>query len=843
LAPIRGDEMPAIVSLEFAPNGDYLVLGGDDGRLVAVRFVAGGMDPQQQNEMQTKEIANAIITGESPIELHELGRHAAAIRGICFSPNGDRLFTASDDNTVGVWNLSHGLTSARLEKQLRGHGSWVRACGVSADGRYVLSAGYDGRVRLWDWDSYRFPIFLRVAETQSVGDLRINSGAISPNAQWVATAFQSGEVILWDIRDPSNPVPQNLQEGHSFQATTGILFDGGQRLLTSGGDSTTLIWDTRHGRERLRIGPSTMNGRTGAGTGWRGIAAVSHDERRIATGSERAGVLAQLWDANSGRQQHMLSSPAASSSGGREPPEATALDFSPDDTMLIVGDQNGDCYLFETATGKLHRQFRGHSRKVTSAHFLPGGRYLFTAGADGRAVKWDLEANVPTIASDLPHGDEVLAMAVSTDAKLAVTACGSNDAQAVLRVWDLRSETPRIAARLKLQQIADAHEHKINPDEKPLVRAVSLHPTEARAFISLYFPGDSTRFPYEVGEWSWREGNAYRFVSRRLSDVSTALYARGRNGQPEAMLAVGGRGAHLWAAQPKPNGAVRFARQAMDLQPQFGARCVAFSADSRLLASAAEDGSVKLWQLDDASRRWRPGATLRGLRMASVAFHPMQNDVLLTAGDDGAQFWRFDALNQAWNRDAELRRPNSDSSSAQQAVFSPDGNRVLVLSDGAVTLWEGNAPQEPPADITDATCVAFSPGGEWICIGTRSGGVDIRRANALNDSVTNTDRQSGGRSGEITSATFSSDARRLFTASRDFTIRVWDVSDLSNDAQTDGKPEIRPMMTLVEHGREVTSVSFSALAPDPKLGPFLFSTGLDGQAILWPSVPYSSGAQ
>jgi WD40 repeat protein len=124
-----------------------------------------------------------------------------------------------------------------------------------------------------------------------------------------------------------------------------------------------------------------------------------------------------------------------------------------------------------------------------------------------------------------------------------------------------------------------------------------------------------------------------------------------------------------------------------------------------------------------------------------------------------------------------------------------------------------------------------------VAIGTQSGDVhilDIERPNEPLMSLKDHDL-------EVTSVAFSSDGKRLFTCSRDFTVRVWDMTELTTSAQTVSNRETRSMLTLEQHDGEVTSVSFSPAAPDSGFGPFLLSTGLDGQAILWPSAAPTEG--
>jgi WD40 repeat protein len=65
------------------------------------------------------------------------------------TPDGRRAVSASDDQTLRLWDLETGQTIRRLE----GHTGWVRAVAVMPDGRRAVSASYDGTLRLWDLES------------------------------------------------------------------------------------------------------------------------------------------------------------------------------------------------------------------------------------------------------------------------------------------------------------------------------------------------------------------------------------------------------------------------------------------------------------------------------------------------------------------------------------------------------------------------------------------------------------------------------------------------------------------------------------------------------------------
>ncbi len=860
-----GHEGP-VYAAQFSPDGEHIVSGGRDRRLL-VWDVSPVRDPDAFRTSRTDAIEqrlrkDSLLTlSLTDAGVKQLGEHAGAIRSISFADDGGTVFSAGHDNTVRVWDFSKRFTDEALVKELRGHSGWVRSCAffrgqdIGADGKareWVLSGGYDGRVQLWDWKHFEIARVLREDPERRTIDRNLVSAAHSPDGEWIVTASETGIVTAWDMKDPNKPRAQRLEEGHAALSTTGVVFafGDGQRLLTAAGDNTAAVWDMRTGKELFKLGTDWFEEN---GTGWRGVAAVSHDGRWIATGMDQG--LAKIWNAHSGEPLAQVTPPNRPvgselrlvSVGGIAPldlPDITALAFSQDDQSLFVGDEYGGGYFIEPQSGLVKRRFAGHNKKVTAAIFLPDGRHLLTSSADTTAAKWNVQAGQLVEVFRLPHDGQVVAMDVTADGTQLITACVSQiDEAVVVHLWDV--ETGQPVKRLPLASIAKRHKLALDGDarQRPIVRSVAFHPTGQHAIVTLFAPRESK---YYIGDWGWNNNpDTYREIRRELRDVSMAMYVP----DGDAILAVGGRGARLWNPRSQT--------VTMSFGPQRIVRSASFSHDSQFIACAGADGSVrmaadgsvktggtvKFWQLDRATRRWLPAPKLIGSEATAAfnwaVFHPQRNDVILTAGNDGkAQLWKDE---DGWKPFLTL---DEHSQAVHCAIFSPDGSKVLTASaDSVARVWDiqldtggkrlvAELRHDAPAPVL---ACAFSANGKWAVTGS-----------GKEAWIWKTDWQAGsfenicrleGHTQEVTSVAFSRNndgPKRLLTASRDFTVKLWDTSTLAED--TIDENSFRELLTLEEHNGEVTTVEFS---PN---GLNVLTVAKDGQTIIWPSDPVDGKA-
>ena len=116
--------------------------------------------------------------------------HSDVVNSVTWSPDSQRIASASRDGTVQVWNTGDG----RIVFINQRHFGWVNDVAWSPDGKYIASAISDNSVEVWSAiDGHR-----TVTYTSYSTAYLVNSVAWSPNSQRIASASSDGTVQVWN---------------------------------------------------------------------------------------------------------------------------------------------------------------------------------------------------------------------------------------------------------------------------------------------------------------------------------------------------------------------------------------------------------------------------------------------------------------------------------------------------------------------------------------------------------------------------------------------------------------------------------------------------------------------
>eukprot|EP01087_Luapelamoeba_hula_P019080 TRINITY_DN6275_c0_g1_i1.p1 TRINITY_DN6275_c0_g1~~TRINITY_DN6275_c0_g1_i1.p1 ORF type:complete len:502 (+),score=46.79 TRINITY_DN6275_c0_g1_i1:169-1674(+) len=173
-----------------------------------------------------------LLDAHSRSILRQFKGHTAAVQVVRFSLDNVRVFTASDDKTVRVWDISTGETELKLE----GHEDLIRA-GAAVPGAPSLfvTGSYDHTVRLWDIRTGSEPVAV-LDHGHPVEALQpLPSGSV------ILSAGVGNEIIAWDIFNRGEKL--STMKNHQKTVTCLALNAKGTRLFSGSLDQQLKVYD------------------------------------------------------------------------------------------------------------------------------------------------------------------------------------------------------------------------------------------------------------------------------------------------------------------------------------------------------------------------------------------------------------------------------------------------------------------------------------------------------------------------------------------------------------------------------------------------------------------------
>ncbi len=848
--------------IEFSADGQSLLTCGDDYLIQLWR-----MEPI---ELPTTPPAGRLQ--------RTLRGHGGVVTDARFlTPNGDQVLSVGKDDSIRLWRSgvesAPSSASVLVGQQAAGHAppgitasdalsdlcatlivhdpilshvhdDWISSAILSANGQQVVTASRDRTARVLTIDPSTLQ--LRTAVEIETADAPTRAST-SSNA-------------------PESPII-SLDEGTDFRAMSMNNNRSANKLFIGGADAVVRIWDLGRGTESGTI----------SGTGLNQVLAVSDDSRVILTGSSDPETRVILWrfdpQTSIAVAQHRLA-------GHQEAVTAAAVDAG--GRRALTADRAGRIILWDvqtgTSIGKPIDLLLG--TRINDIAVAPDGDTVWGAADDERLSQLDL--NSRELIDRLDHDGIVTSVKLSGDGRRAVTSSKLQKVDSTIHhavLWQLPLETKPAAFQTIFTQHVKTDD-RTRSGGSPGIASVAIDEPGEHAYIAVNPPGDA---PARVERW--RAADDIRQstkeiamgLPKRLGDVSAAAPAGS-----DQLVTLHGHSAYRWNTATRGlevsyriHGAISVAAISPDgeivltgsqslkawdahtglalgkLESPHGkaVRCIEFVGDTAPhdFFTGGADGSIRRW----AFQRDTPSFTELGKlsSVESVGVGEMGIPLSLSISPDGHQLLSTTdrghvILHNLTEQTQQVLFADPDVGSIFAGCFSPDGRFVAAGGDDQLARMWDLSKQHVPADPPDAIFQGHAEAIHGVALigAAPVAGPQLDElepsANRSNPDGPNgfarvsNDSSTRGEHDETLAAS-SPSTLRLFTASHDRSIRVWDprfgvASSGTGDTYPMG-PTGRELLDLVRHRDGVNSIEFNSD------GSLMMTAGRDGNVVLWPA--------
>lgn len=332
---------------------------------------------------EVEAVQDAASTAQVPISVPDVQlwkmkstvqAHFDSVRAVTFDRTSERLFTASDDATIKLWQIRAGADDAGAEllSTLRGHQAGVTCLAMSKERQCLYSGSMDGSVRVW-----------KLPQDAAAGEV-VAGGVLAELAQpvWGLALFpyQGQEDALLGVADADGTVKLYVT-GQEMPTPPFLSFDyygtqpDGQAVQERDSNAALPVPTC------LTSVPANLR-----------VCAVSYSDGVVKTFSlENGQELKRLVPGTLGEQ----------TASNRH---ANMVVAHPTLPLVAVALEDSYVHMYDVTTGACTMSLHAHGDSVSCIDIDPSGLTLVSGSHDCTVRFWDI---VNTVSQDKPEHSDV----------------------------------------------------------------------------------------------------------------------------------------------------------------------------------------------------------------------------------------------------------------------------------------------------------------------------------------------------------------------------------------------------------------------------------------------------
>jgi len=535
----------------------------------------------------------------------------------------------------------------------------VASLAYDPSGHKLAAATSDGRVKVWERPSGR-----------ELFSFRTSGGAVDAlqyTADGQQLMLQQGLVLRWHEADTGREQAVVELDPQVYRAVS--LSPSGRHYATIDATNRVALWS--EGRPQLALGVLTL-----LQSAQQRRVVFSRDERFVCTAGDSG--TARVYQVDSGEEVLTI------------PQRVYDAVFSPDGNHVVTLSAERSVKVWDLVHKREDLTLRGHLSLAETAAFSPDGRLIATASREGVVKVWSARPG----RSLYQVGRYPWAVACSPDGRWITAAPYYGD----LNLWDAHSGQLRLTLRSRCHAPTAA---AFSPNGRNLVtagfddtvrlweadtgRSLGEFPGQDRAVLCATYSPDGRRLAVgDVGGWVRIWDVQSRREVHRLQTLVQAVFYIDFDPSGRKLVAAGFSKGSPYSGVPTvwdvESGRLLFKLDAA----RSGAWGAKFSPDGQMIAVAAMDGKLRLW---DA----QTGELLTELACRGqgnwLSFTP-DGQRLVFAVCDGGGYGYDRALVQVW--DVKHRRQllalEGNTDAVYEVMFMPPNYRWLLMGVWDFTL-------------------------------------------------------------------------------------------------------------------------------------------------------------